>query len=419
MMQAEILSVGDEVVSGQVADTNAAWLSQRLFERGIPVAAHAAVGDDGPQIQEAVLRAAGQAVVVVVTGGLGPTHDDVTREALAAAAGAELVLHPPALEHIERLFARRGLTMPDSNRKQATIPAGADVLANTTGTAAGFRLPLGGAFVFALPGVPAEMRAMFENAVVPLLPSADGACVVRMFRCFGLSESIIAETLGAEIDLHGDPKTAFLASGGVITVKFVARAETADAARVRIEPVLRKARSLLGDAVFGEDHETLEEAVARGLAEAGKTIAIAESCTGGLVAGRLTNVPGISECFVEGVVAYSNAAKERRLGVPGELFETTGAVGEDVARAMAEGVRERAGTDLGVGVTGIAGPTGGTPEKPVGTVHLAVASAEGTVHRKYVLRGGRAQVRDRAVKHALDLVRRVLAGLPARPPGRH
>jgi nicotinamide-nucleotide amidase len=408
-MQAIILSVGDEVVSGQIADTNAAWLSQSLLDLGIPVVAHQAVRDVDSEIVDAVQRAASRADLVIVTGGIGPTHDDRTREAVARAAGvAELVVDRDALEHIRGIFAARDIDMPRTNEKQALIPAGADVVRNAHGTAAGFRVHVGRADVFVLPGVPREMKQMFDDGVAPLLPPGDGAITVRMLRCFGLSESVIAQRLGDAMDLGDGPQVAFLASGGVITVKFTARAATREAALAKIEPRLRAAAKQLGDACFGEDDVTLESVVARLLAESGRTIALAESCTGGLVAARLTDVPGISANFVEGCVTYTNEAKTRRLGVPAELFDTVGAVSEEVARAMAEGVRRTSGADLGVGITGIAGPTGGTRDKPVGTVHLAVAVAGSTEHRLLRLRGDRSLVRDRAAKHALDLVRRML-----------
>lgn len=410
MITAEIISVGDEVVSGQVADTNAAWLSQQLADLGIAVAKHMAVRDARSEIIDAARQAAAKSDVVVISGGIGPTHDDLTREAVAEAAGVELVPDPPALERIRDIFGARGLDMPESNAKQATYPAGGDILPNASGTAAGFRVTIGNAGVFALPGVPGEMKQMFAGEVVPRLPQSEGAIAVRALQCFGMSESIIAERLAGEIDLDGNPKVGLLATDGVISVKFTACAETREAALDLIGPPLEKARGLIGEPVFGEDDDTLERVVARLLGEQGKTIAVAESCTGGLVAHRLTNVPGISAHFIEGVVTYSNESKTRLLGVPEELFSTAGAVSEEVARPMAENVRERAGADIGIGISGIAGPGGGTPEKPVGTVHVAVATAAGTVHRKLALRGARELIKDRAAKHALNMARLVLGG---------
>ena len=407
MIRAEIMSVGDEVVSGQIVDSNAAWLSRQLVDLGISVVAHVVVADVEEEIERAVLRAAERSDVVIVTGGLGPTHDDVTREAVARSSGTELVLDPPSLEHMRGIFAAHGFEMPASNARQAGVPRGADVLPNATGTAAGFRITIGGASVFVLPGVPAEMEAMFESGVVPLLPEAEDAVAVRALKCFGMSESIIAETVAAcaEMELTGNPKVAFLASQGTIAVKFTARGKTREAALGLIEPLLARAREALGDVVFGEDGDTLQEAVARLLEARGLTIAVAESCTGGLVADMLTNVPGISEHFIEGVVAYSNQSKTRLLGVPEELFRTVGAVSEQVARLMAENVRVRSGADVGVGVTGIAGPAGGSPDKPVGTVHIAVATARRTAHRKCALRGTRTLIKNRAARHTLNMVR--------------
>ena len=408
MITSEIVSVGDEITSGQIADTNAAWLSQRLGDLGIAVLAHSAARDVQSEIVDALTRAARRADVVVVSGGIGPTHDDLTREAAAEAAGAELVPHAPSLEHIRGIFSVRGLVMPDSNAKQATYPAGGDILPNANGTAAGFRTTVGATDVFALPGVPSEMMQMFTDEIVPRLPESEGAIAVRMLQCFWMSESVIAEKLTGEIDLDGNPKVGLLATGGVISVKFTACAETHEAALALIEPPLVKARRLLGEPVFGEDDDTLERVVARLLTEQGKTIALAESCTGGLVAHRLTNVPGISDNFVQGLVTYKDEAKTRLLGVPEELLKEVGSVSEEVARLMAENVRERAGTDVGVGVSGIAGPGGERPGKPVGTVHVAVATADETVHRKLKLRGTREVVKDRSAKHALNLVRLAL-----------
>ena len=410
MSQAEVISVGDEIACGQVVDSNAAWLSRRLAELGIPVVAHAAVRDIELEIAAAVRAAAERSEIVIVGGGLGPTSDDVTREAVAAAAGVELEPDSASLEHIRALFAARQVVMPPSNERQAMRPRGSVVLRNRTGSAPGFRVAVGRAAVFVLPGVPSELRVMFEDEVVPLLPRGEGIIVSRSLVCYGMAESLIGEKLGAEIDLNGDPKVAFLPSEAVIRVKFTTRAATREAALARIEPVLAKARGIIGEAVFGEDEDTLEQVVARLLEARNLTIAVAESCTGGLVADRLTNVPGISRYLLEGVVAYSNESKTRLLGVPARLLAAVGAVSEEVARAMAEGVRTRSGADIGVGTTGIAGPTGGSAEKPVGTVHVAVATARGTVHRKLALWGTRTQIKDRGAKHALNLVRLVLGG---------
>jgi len=410
VIKAQILSVGDEIVSGQIVDSNAAYLSQRLGELGIPVVGHAAVRDDQGEIEAALRSSAGPADVVIVTGGLGPTHDDLTREAIAAVAGVDLVLDPPSLENIRTIFAAHGIEMPPSNEKQATYPVGGEVLPNATGTAAGVRALIDGADVFVLPGVPREMMAMFEATVVPRLKATDRVIVTRSLRCFGMSESLIAERLGAVVDLHGEPRVGILASGGVITVKFTTAAATQEAALEQLDPLCAKARSAIGAVVFGEDGDTLEQVVVRQLKERGYTIALAESCTGGLIAHCLTEVAGVSEVFREGLVTYSNEAKTRLLGVRAELFESVGAVSEEVARRMAEGVRSSAGADVGVGVTGIAGPSGGSAEKPVGTVHVAVAVAGRTEHRKLSLRGVRSLVKNRAAKHALNMVRLVLAG---------
>ncbi|MFW6158462.1 MAG: competence/damage-inducible protein A [Planctomycetota bacterium] len=405
-VRAEILSVGDEVVAGEVVDSNAAWLSRRLGALGIDVVSHRAMRDEESEIVEATKVAAARSDLVIVTGGIGPTHDDRTREAVARAAGRELVIDQDALDHVESIFAAHGRQMPPSNRRQAAVPDGADILRNQTGTAAGFRVRISEADIFVLPGVPREMKRMFEDETLPLLPAAGRAIVTRTLRCFGLSESGTARKLERQIDFDGAARVAFLANEGVISVKFTARADSREAAEAQIEPALRTAREVLGDAVFGEDDDTLERVVARLLDERDLTLALAESCTGGLVANWLTDVPGVSAHFLEGCVTYGNESKTQRLGVPADLFETVGAVSEPVARAMAEGVRERSGADVGASTTGIAGPTGGRPEKPVGTVHVAVAAPAGTVHRQLHLRGDRLLVKNRAARHCLDLIRR-------------
>ena len=414
-MKAEILSVGDEVVAGQIVDSNAAWLAERLVELGVEVDRHTAVGDDAEAVASALREATERAHLVVVSGGLGPTEDDLTRHGVAAAAGVPLDLDEESLAAVEARFRRFERRMPPRNRIQAMVPQGAKVLPNSQGTAPGFIVCVRGAHVAVLPGVPREMRAMFAAHVAPFierLPVGRRAIRVERLRLFGLPESTVNERLRHLMARDANPVVGLLVSRAVITVKFTARAATQDQAAALIAPVRAQAARLLGDAVFRAD--TLEDAVAGLLERHERTLALAESCTGGLVGHYLTNVPGISRFLLEDLVTYSNQAKVGLLGVPPETLAAVGAVSEETAGAMARGVRERAGADLGLSTTGIAGPGGATPTKPVGLVYVGLATADGTrvERRKFV--GHREVVKDRAAKTALDLLRRHLEKLDDR-----
>jgi len=405
-MKAAVISVGSELVSGELTDTNAAWLSRELAGIGIPTLRHFCVGDDEEVLAETLTRAARAVELVVVTGGIGPTPDDITRRAAARAAGVELALDRGALAHIEELFASWGREMSENNRVQAFFPEGSEVIENPRGTAAGFRMPLARAQVIVMPGVPAEMKLMWAANVRPrLAQSVSGAVVTGSVDCFGRGESDITRELVDLMAPGRNPAVGDTAEDAIIRVRIRAAARNPAEGRRMVEADKAEIRRRLGDIVFGEDGQTLQGAVVEALTASGKTLAVAESCTGGLIAAAVTDVPGASACFLEGITAYSNEAKVRLLGVAPQLIERHGAVSEEVAAAMAEGVRARAGADFALSSTGIAGPSGGTPEKPVGTVYVAAASAETTVTRGLRLRGDRATVRDRSVKHALNLLR--------------
>lgn len=433
-MNAEIITIGDELMRGEVIDSNKARLSERLLSLDLDCRHQVSVLDDRGDMRDAFLQAAERSDVVLVSGGLGPTRDDLTTEVLAETFGRKLELDPASLAAIEGFFARVGREMADVNRKQAYFPAGADVLVNPIGTAPGFALGVarkGGAgetVFFALPGVPRELERMLDEQVMPrlgrILAARDRALdekggegkprrVVRavLLRTFGMGESTLEAEL-RELACDGDVELGFRTAFPDNFLRPVARAESAEEADRRIAEVVRGIRAKLGPIVFSEGDASMESVVGRMLRDAGRTLATAESCTGGLIAERLTDVPGSSAYFLGGIVAYSNASKESLLGVPAELIEREGAVSELVVRAMAEGARNRFGSDYALATSGISGPEGGTPSKPVGLVWIALAQAGGTHADSFVFSLDRSRHRSLTSQVALDWVRRTLLGAP-------
>jgi len=417
-MRAEIISVGEELLLGEIIDTNASEMAERLSDLGVEVVRRTTIGDHLTEIGEA-LAAAVERVgsgLVLVTGGLGPTADDITREALAAAAGRRLVFSADLLEGIAKRFGRSIEEIPPTNRRQAFFPEGARVLPNAHGTAPGIELEWRGARVFLLPGVPREMRAMLADHVLPavsrlLRERGEPVARVRRLHLSGLGESAVAEKIDHLMAEGGAVRVGTRASSGVITARILARAAEAAEAERLVAGTEAEIRALLGEYIYGADEESPAAGCARVLLEKKLTVAVAESCTGGLLAGALTAVPGVSAAFLLGAVTYSNEAKTRLLGVPAELIEEKGAVSEEVADAMASGVRKLAGADIAVAVTGIAGPDGGTAEKPVGTVCFAVATSSGVEHEtRRFPPASREGVRGRSVNVALALLRRAAEG---------
>jgi nicotinamide-nucleotide amidase len=422
-MRVEIVAVGTELLLGDVVNTNAAWLGQKLAAAGLDVRRTVVVGDNVPRIAEAIRAAAVDADAVIVSGGLGPTEDDVTRDALARVAEVELFRDPDAEENIRASYAAAGrVEVPLVALRMANLPLGATPLGNAAGTAPGVRMEVGDAVVYLVPGVPVEMGEMVSSYVLPELITRAGepaVLVSRVLHTVGLGEPAVAERLGALFarlerpDGDGRVTLAYLASRGQVRVRLTVKAATREAALERLAPVEAEARSLLGDVVYGVDGDTLDAVVHRLLAARGATVTVAESLTGGLLGGALTAMAGSSATFGGGVTAYTEDVKASVLGVPGELLALHGPVHPDVALAMAKGVRERLRGTYGLATTGVAGPEEHGGHR-VGTVHLAVVGPDGSDVDSLLLHGDREGVRERAVIAALDLLRRHVIGNSAR-----
>jgi nicotinamide-nucleotide amidase len=396
-MQSIILSIGDELVLGQTVDTNSAWMSKQLAAVGYSVAAHMTVADDQPAIERAILQASERCDLLIISGGIGPTEDDLTRQAVAAVMKAPLVLDAGWLDKLHQFWKRRGNVMPAINEIQARIPTGATLLDNPVGTAAGIGAKLGKCDVFVVPGVPKEMKAMFTSYVLPLATRNGGgaAIVSRTLHTFGLGESAIAEKLGDLMQLRVN-----------------SRFDSVEKATAEMEQTSLLCREKLGSLIYGQDEQTLEQVLCAMLHQQNRyqLVATAESCTGGLLAKLITDIPGSSNCFHVGFITYSNESKTQLLGVPANLIEKHGAVSETVCLAMASGAREKAKTDFALSITGIAGPDGGTESKPVGTVWLGLATPTSVSARRFLFPGDRAMVRDRSAKMAMSMLRFHLLG---------
>jgi len=401
--------IGNELVSGEVADANAFFMADALTERGFSVTRVSMVGDQEGQIQDALLQSRDRAEAVIISGGLGPTSDDLTTAAAAKAFGESLVLHEESLEQIRERFAKGGLEMPRSNEKQAVFPASAEIIPNPVGTAPGFCLQSRGKAIFFLPGVPRELQHLFRETVLPRLERERKGKIhyrARTLKIFGLTESAIADRLSGIRAEHFSATLAYLPRYPENHVKIIVQGPDLPEVERNLAELEKVIRGKLEGRVFAVDRETLEEIVGRLLKERQATLAVAESCTGGLVAHRMTNIPGSSEYFERGVVVYSNQAKTELLQIPGNLIAELGAVSAPVAEKMADRVRHLSRATLGLAITGIAGPGGGSAEKPVGTVFIALSGPDGTASRRYQFWGDRNQVKMISAQTALDWVRR-------------
>lgn len=407
MKKASLISVGNELLSGQTVDTNKAFLAGRLLELGIPVVRACAVPDEIEAIVEAIGLAVDQSDLIVITGGLGPTDDDLTRQALAEFLGVDLEFKPGLMRKICAFFEKRGLAISERNKIQAYLPAGTTGLDNDAGTAPGIWAEYEGKSIAVLPGVPVEMREMFEKEIVHRLENfvrGQGVFVLKL-RCFGTGESNIAEMLGDRMLRGRNPLVNSTCGDGVITLHIIASGQDASTARSRVEKEADEIRGILGELVFGCDSQELAEAVGGLLRERGKTLATAESCTGGLIGKLITDIPGSSDYYTTGWVCYSNEAKTAQLEVAASLIEKYGAVSEEVARALAAGAMKHSAADYVLATTGIAGPGGETEQKPVGLVYIAVGDKQNIGVNRYIFPGSRERMRLRSALTALNLLR--------------
>jgi nicotinamide-nucleotide amidase len=408
-MVVEILSIGTEILLGDIVNTNTQYLSRRLADLGFSVFRHTTVGDNPERLREAISKALESADIVISSGGLGPTKDDLSKEIAAEVFGLKLLLHEGQLTALKEIFNRGGWTMTDSNIKQAYIPEDAYILENDFGTAPGFAVEKNGKYIIMLPGPPREMIPMFENKAVPFLNRfQDSVLVSRVLRMAGIGESAMEEKVADIMDTQTNPTIAPYAKDGECILRITAKGKTVSEAEALITPMEERVRARLGDNVYGIDNETIESACVNMLVKMKLTLAIAESCTGGLVSSRFVSFPGVSKILLESAVTYSNEAKMNRLGVKWETINRWGAVSEETVKEMAFGVAKSSGADVGIATTGIAGPDGGTPEKPVGLVWIAVSVKGEVVAKRLTLTGERDAIRLRAAMNVADFLRREL-----------
>ncbi len=410
MRSAEIIAIGSELLTPTKTDTNSLWLTEKLNEIGIEVKLKTVVGDDALRLEEVIKDALKRSDVVITTGGLGPTEDDITRQISAKAVGRELVYHENLALELRERFRRWGREMPEINKRQAFIVEGSKILPNPNGSACGMLVETDGKILAIFPGPPRELMPMFEDFVLPELTGLTGEIVFkkRILKVSGMGESAIDEAIAPIYSKYSNVRTGILFNKSEVEVHLSAQAKSSLEADSLNEEIANKIVEKLGLAVFSTVGEELEQVVGNLLARNGKTISVAESCTGGLIGERLTDISGSSAYFTEGVIAYSNAAKIRTLNVPKELIEQYGAVSAEVCEAMAAGMLDLAKTDYAISVTGIAGPTGGTADKPVGTVFIGCARKKKVRSRKIVLPGDRYLIRWRASQAALDILRRTI-----------
>ncbi len=408
MLSAEIIAIGSELLTPEKTDTNGLWLTGKLNEIGIEVKLKTIVGDDSLRLEETIKDALKRSDVVITTGGLGPTEDDITRQISARAIGRELVFHEEIVEHLRERFRAWGREMPEINKRQAYTIEGAEILPNPNGSAVGMAVGIGEKFLIILPGPPRENQPMFNDFVFQKLREKAGEIVFRkrILKVSGLGESAVDEAIAPIYSAYNNVSTSILFNKSEVEVHLTAQGANDIEADALNAEIAAKIVEKLGIAVFSTEGEEMEEVVGRLLTERSETLSVAESCTGGLISQRLTDISGSSRYFIEGVIAYANEAKTNALNVSPEIIEQNGAVSAETAEAMAKGMRARAKTNYAISITGIAGPTGGTPEKPVGTVFIGYSDEKLTKSFKIVLPGDRFLIRWRSSQAALDYLRR-------------
>ncbi|MEP0827451.1 MAG: competence/damage-inducible protein A [bacterium] len=409
----ELITIGDEIISGHTVDTNSAMIARKLLDIGFWVTYKSAVGDEPKRMEEVIYQALKRADIVIATGGLGPTDDDITKRVIVKVFKRNLVFHEEVLEDIKKRYQARGIKMPSINQNQALLPQGAMFLPNRLGSAVGIVIAEGNRIFAALPGVPREAEVMMAEQLIPYLEAnlrKEHLRVIKL-RTTGIIESALAEKIKSLPRLPENVHLAYLPWYGGVDLRIMSFGQTKEMATGPAENFAKQLRQIAGKYIYGEDEATLEGVIGNLLRERHQKLATAESCTAGLLAAKITDIPGSSDYFERGVVAYSNQSKMELLGVPSALLEQFGAVSQEVAEAMASGVREKALVDYGVAITGIAGPGGGTAEKPVGTVFIATSSEAGIRSRKLQLGPDREMNRKRSVFAALELLRRTILGI--------
>lgn len=409
-MNAQIVSIGDELLIGQTINTNAAWIGQKLSEVGVAVNKVVVIGDAEQAIRDAIDRAMRETELTLVTGGLGPTHDDITKKTVVEYFGGTLKFHPDILDRLRQAFKRRGLEMPAVNENQAWLPDNAEILPNHKGSAQGMLFKKDGCMCVVMPGVPHEMKYIMENSVLPMLRQRSDGLVIRhqTWRTSGVPESTLFELLGdiSELEQHG--KLAFLPKYSGVDIRLTVKAESTEEAEAHVQFVEQRIMAKAGKYIFGTGNKPLEQVLGELLTRRQETLAVAESCTGGLIANRLTNVPGSSNYFLSGIVAYSNAEKIHRLEVSPETLERYGAVSEQTAREMAAGVCKTTGATYGLSTTGIAGPGGATPEKPVGLVYVGLSAPNHLEAKRFAFGKDRLVNKERSAYTAMFMLYRIL-----------
>lgn len=408
-MKAEIIAIGTEILLGDIINSNAQYLAQELATLGIDMFYQQVVGDNENRIIHAFDEAYSRSDIIITTGGLGPTDDDITKEVAAKYFNKELLPDEISIQKIKGYFKSRERKMTENNLKQGLIPQDAIVINNNNGTAPGVIIEENNKIMIILPGPPKEMKPMFEETVRPYLENmSDSVLVSKMIRILGFGESAVAEEVKDLMDIQTNPTIAPYAKEVGVTLRLTAKAENKEEAEKLILPIEKIITDRLGENVYATEDISIEDVVAKLLIEKKLTIATAESCTGGMIASTLINYPGISEVFLEGAVTYSNEAKHKRLGVKNETLDKYGAVSEETAREMAIGIAKTAGTDVSIVTTGIAGPEGGTDEKPVGLVYIGVYVSGEVKVKKYIFNGNRSRIRLQATMMSLDMLRRIL-----------